>query len=308
MQEKIVVGQGGEYPLNGMLVLPDEGTAPYPAVVFVHGSGPSDMDSKVFNVSPFKDMAEGLAKHGVASIRYDKRTFVYAKKMAKAWDGTVKEETIEDAVLATELLRSDARIDSSRIFIAGLSMGGLLAPRIDAEGGNYAGLIIMAGTPRRLEDAMKSQQDDFLSKSNAVIRWLAKGQIKKLNKKFDNIYNLSDEEARKTPIIGKQLMAIYFKDMGQKQVREYLEGSTKPVLVMQGDGDFHVDIEKDFNEYKDILKNNPNAKFILYPGLNHVFMPTVYGDVSKAKKEYKKPQHVVDYVMADIAGFISNVN
>jgi len=247
-----------------------------------------------------------LAKHNIASIRFDKRTFIHGKKMVKAIGGelTVWHESIEDAILAANMLRDDPRIDSDRIFIAGLSMGGLLAPRIDVEGGNFAGLIIMAGTPRRLEEVMKAQSREFLDTSSGLLKWIVKKQVAKLHPKFDNIYNLSDEEAKKTPIIGKHNMAYYLKDMGKKRVKEYLEETTKPVLVMQGDGDFHVSIEEDFNEYKRILQNHPDATFKLYPGINHVFMPTVYGDIKKAKKEYSKPQHVAEHVIADIAEWI----
>ena len=297
VEEKIVVG--GEFPLNGMLTIPEGGSAPYPAVVFVHGSGSSDMDSKVYAVRPFKDLAEGLAKHGVASIRYDKRAFVYPKQTPK--DITVWEESIEDALFATKMLKNDPRIDPDRIYIAGLSLGGHLAPRIDAEGGDFAGLIILAGTPRRLEDVMKSQSADFLANANPVLRWIAGKQIKKLHAKFDGIYDMSDEEARTTPVLGKHIMAIYLKDMGKKTVREYFEGYTKPVFIAQGDGDFHVSVEEDFEEYQRILKDHPNATFRLYAGLNHAFMPTVYGDIKKLKKEYSKPQHVAQIVIDDIA-------
>ena len=116
---------------------------------------------------------------------------------------------------------------------------------------------------------------------------------------------MSDEEAKQTPVLGKHVMAIYFKDMGKKQVREYLEASTKPVLVLHGAGDFQVTVKDDFELYKDILKNHPNATCKLYPGLNHMLMPVVYGDIKKAKKEYSKPQHVADYVIADIAAWIN---
>ena len=303
MEEKIVVGSGGEFPLNGLLTIPDVGAAPYPAIVFVHGSGSSDMDSKVFKVRPFKDFAEGLAKLGIASIRYDKRTFAHPKKITKEF--TVKEETIDDALLATNILRNDPRIDPNRIFIAGLSLGGHLAPRIDEEGGIYAGLIILAGTPRRLEKVMKSQAEEYLKTANVIMKWIIKKQTKKLHKKFDNLYDMSDEEAKKTPLFGKHVMAIYLKDMGKKRVSEYLKNSTKPIFVAQGDGDFHVSIEKDFEEYKRILQNNPNAIFKLYPGLNHVFMPVVHGDIKKVKAEYSKPQHVDNRVIADIAKWIN---
>ncbi|MCL2367945.1 MAG: alpha/beta fold hydrolase [Oscillospiraceae bacterium] len=306
MEEKIIIGRDTAFPLNGLITIPDGGEAPYPAVVFVHGSGPSDMDSKVYEVRPFKDLAAGLAAYNIASIRYDKRTFVHGKQMVKTKGGslTVWDETIEDAIWAADLLRADPRIDPKRIFIAGLSMGGMLAPRIDVEGGNFAGLIIMAGTPRRLEEVMKAQGADFLESASPIIGWIAKKQMKKLYAKFDNLYDLSDEEAQKTPIMGKYVMAYYMKDMGKKQVSEYLTETTKPVFVMQGDGDFHVSVEHDFNEYQRILQNHANAAFKLYPGLNHVFMPVVYGDIKKAKKEYSKPQHVANNVIGDIADWI----
>ena len=308
IEEKIVIGDGSEWPLNGLLTIPEGSSVPYPAVVFVHGSGPSDMNSNVYKIKPFKDFAEGLAKHNIACIRYDKRTFTHGKKMLKKLGGdlSVWHETIEDAILATNILKNDPRIDPNRVFIAGLSMGGMLAPRIDAEGGNYAGLIILAGTPRRLEEVMKEQAAEFINNSGGIIRWITKKQTQKLHKKIEHIYNMSDEEAKKTPILGKHNMVFYLKDLGKKQVSEYLLTSTKPVLVMQGDGDFHVSVEKDFEEYRRILQNNPNAKFKLYQGLNHTFMPTVYGNIKKAKKEYSKPQNVANYVISDIAEWIDS--
>ena len=158
-REKVVIGKGTEYPLNGLLTIPDGASGPVPAVVMVHGSGASNMDEKVIKLTPFKDLADGLAAHGIASLRYDKRTFVHGRKMMKenAAGMTVREETIEDVLLALELLRSDKRIDSDNIFILGHSMGAMLAPRIDAEGGNVKGLIMMAGTPHRLEDIVLRQ-------------------------------------------------------------------------------------------------------------------------------------------------------
>lgn len=307
MEEKIVVGKGTEYPLNGLLTIPDGGKTPYPALVFVHGSGSSDMDSKVMAVRPFKDFAEGLAKHNVASIRFDKRSYAHPFKVKKILKHfTAKEESIEDAILATNILRNDPRIDPNRIFITGLSLGGMLAPRIDAEGGNYAGIIILAGTPRRLEEVLKEQLENPALKPKGIIMRIVSRQMKKTLPKLENIYELSDEEARNTPVFGGQ-SAIYYKDMGKKRVSEYLENITKPILVMHGESDFQVSVEKDFEEYKRILKNHPNVTFKLYPGLNHVFMPAVCGELKSAKEEYSKPQNVADYVISDIAEWVNSL-
>jgi dienelactone hydrolase len=307
LEETIVIGKESEFPLNGMITIP-EGDGPFPAVVFVHGSGSTNMDSEVFAVKPFKDFAEGLAKHNIAGIRYDKRTFAHMKKIGKDKNFlknlTVKEETIEDAILAANQLRKDARIDPARIFIAGLSMGGMLAPRIDAEGGNFAGLIMMAAPVRRLEDLMKSQAESVINNTKSAFKkWIMKKQTGKFHAKFENIYDMSDEEAKSTPMFAGTT-AFYWKDMGKKTAGEYLKTVTKPVLIMQGDGDFQVPVETEFQEFKRIMQNHPNVAFKLYPGLNHVFMPVVHGDINRVKEEYSKPQHVADYVIADIAQWI----
>ena len=59
IEEKIVIGENTKYPLKGLLTLPAGATNPVPAVVFVHGSGASNMDEKVGKLTPFKDLAHG---------------------------------------------------------------------------------------------------------------------------------------------------------------------------------------------------------------------------------------------------------
>ena len=306
IEEKIIIGDKTKYPLNGILTLPNEINKPVPGVVLVHGSGPINMDANVGKVNLFKDLAEGLTKNGIAVIRYDKRTFVYGKELKNNASMTVKEETIEDAILATELLKNDSRIDSNKIFIIGHSMGGMLAPRIDAEGGNYKGLIILAGSPRRLEEILISQNNDVLSSMNKVIQWIGKKQIAKLTSKFDNIYNLTDEEAKNTAIVGKYIKAYYFKEMGEHPSSNYIKELDKPILILQGDKDVQTSIEKDFNQYKNLLKNKANATFKLYENLNHAFMKSIYNDITKVKKEYNTERHVDESVIADIANWIFN--
>ncbi|MGX9135651.1 alpha/beta hydrolase family protein [Rummeliibacillus sp. JY-2-4R] len=305
--EKIVIGENGKYPLNGILSIPNEMAESYPAVVLVQGSGPSNMDGKIGENYPFKDLAEGLSKRGIAVLRYDKRTFVYGKEMKKDTSLSVKEETIEDAILAAEFLRKDSRILSNKIFIIGHSLGGMLAPRIDAEGGNFAGIIIMAGSPRKLEEIMMEQNNDVLNSLNRFLKLIAKKQIAALSSKFSNIYDLSDEEAKTKSIIGKYVNAYYFKEMGEHPSVNYLNVLDKPVFVLQGDKDFQVSLEKDFNSYKKILSEKSNVTFKLYPNLNHLFMPSVYGEILKAKKEYKIAQHIDKQVIIDISDWIHSV-
>ena len=306
IEEKIIVGEGTQYPLKGCLTLPTDVSNAVPAVVFVHGSGSSNMDEKVGKLTPFRDLAHGLAAHGIASLRYDKRTFAHAFKLLrdKSLTVTVKEETIEDAILATELLRKDPRIDPEKVFIIGHSMGAMLAPRIDKEGGNYRGLILLAGTPRRLEEVMVEQNNEVLAEMKGLARRLVEKQIKKLNGTFDGLYEMSDEEAKKKKM-GGGVTLYYFKEMGEPPVEFYLRSLTKPILVMQGEKDFQVKADTDFRLYKELLADHPNASFILYENLNHAFVPSVYGSISKAKQEYGVEQHIGENVIADIARWIA---
>ncbi len=305
IKEKIIIGENTKYPLNGLLTLPVDATKPVPAVVFVHGSGSSNMDEKVGKLTPFKDLAEGLAKHGIASVRYDKRSFAHGFKMLKDKSRpiTVKEETIEDAILATELLRKDSRIDPEKVFIIGHSMGGMLAPRIDAKGGNYRGLILMAGTPRKLEEVLIEQNKEVLSELKGLAKWLIQKQVKKLQNTFTGLYDLSDEEAMKKKVGGGTTL-YYFKEMGERAVSDYLTNMEKPMLIMQGKKDFQVKVDKDFAMYQNLLKDKANVTFKLYENLNHAFVPSVYGSIMKANKEYNIEQHIGEEVIADIANWI----
>ena len=307
IDEKIVIGEGTKYPLNGRLTIPDEMNGLLPAVVLVHGSGPSNMDGKVGNNYPYKDLANALAERGIAVLRYDKRTFVYGKEMRNDTGLSVKEETIEDAILATNFLRKDSRINGNKIFIIGHSMGGMLAPRIDAEGGNFAGIIIMAGSPRKLEEIMMSQNHDVLNSLNKFLKMIAKKQIAAISSKFNNIYDLSDEEAKSTKVLGKYVRAYYLKEMGEHPAANYLRALDKPVFILQGEKDFQASIEKDFDSYKTLLSDKQNVTFKLYPNLNHLFMPSVYGQIFKAKKEYKIAQKIDQQVIQDVSEWILSV-
>ena len=299
--ERITVGAGTDYPLNGMLTFPDSLSKPVPAVVLVHGSGPSDKDETVMKLTPFKDLAQGLAGRGIASLRYDKRSFAHARKMAKA-DVTVKEETIDDALLAVQVLKNDPHINRDRVFLLGHSMGAMLAPRIDAEGADVKGLILMAGTPYRLEEVVLRQLKQA-NGSNPLLNWLVGQEYRVMAKKFSGLYRMSDDEAKKKKFAGN-LSLYYFKEMGQKTAADYLLESVKPVLILQGGRDFQVLAEDDYRRFQELLSGRENTRFRLYPELNHAFVEAIYDDILKASKEYRVERHIGETVIGDIASFI----
>ena len=303
-QEKIILGQGSRFPLKGMLTLPD-GDGPFPAVVLVHGSGSSNMDEKVGKLTPFKDIALGLADRGIASVRYDKRSYAHGLKMVldRKTVITAREETIDDALLAASLLRSDSRIDPDRVFLLGHSMGGMLAPRIECSGGDFRGLILLAGTPRRMEEVLADQIRQIMAAQPAFVQKLGAKKTEGLLGSFEGLYDMTDDEARAKKLGGGTTL-YYFKEMGQPTVEQWLEKTHKPMLVMQGEKDVQVKADVDFALYRSLLGDRENVTFRLYPGLNHCFVPARFDTIADAKKEFTPERHMGPEVLNDIAGWI----
>ena len=89
-----------------------------------------------------RDLAWGLASRGIATLRYDQRTWTYALAFARQDEFTIDDEYVEDALAAVEALRQTPRIDSTRIYVLGERLGGFAAPRIAQRAPDLAGLII----------------------------------------------------------------------------------------------------------------------------------------------------------------------
>lgn len=302
-EEAIIVGVGTDYELEGILTLPKEKQEEIPAVVLVHGSGPSDKDEAVFGYKPFRDIAWGLAEQGIASIRYDKRTFSYGKEMQALNELTIYEESVEDAIFATELLKEDPRIDASSVYLVGHSLGGMLAPRIDVQGGDYAGLVILAGTPRPLWEVIYDQNlhaiEQFVDDETKKAEQLELVEVE--YQKAQQLQEMSDEEVKAMTVFGVD--AYYLKEMDEYDVETLITKVEKPLLIMHGEDDFQVYYEEDYLKWQEISADNQQATFNSYPGLNHFFVDYV-GPNKGTVAEYETPKRVDSMVIEDIATWI----
>jgi len=243
----------------------------FPVVVFVHGSGPSDMDETVGPNKPFKDLAAGLAAQGIASIRYVKRTMIYPQEFRKVF--TVKEEVTDDALAALAMAKTIPGADLKNIYLFGHSLGGMLAPRIAAQVPDLSGIILAAAPARKLTDLMLEQNKYLFDKISDTAKTaktqydiataeIAKGNITQLGTmKPDSV------------ILG--IPAAYWIDINNYDQVAAARKLTKPrIFVFQGGNDFQV-AQKDFDLWKAGLAGNSNAEFKFYPELNHLLSQQV---------------------------------
>jgi dienelactone hydrolase len=287
----------GEWALPGTLTLPN-GDGPFPAVVLVHGSGPGDRDETVGANKPFADLAAGLASRGVAVLRYDKRTRIYGAKMAPLPDLTVRQEVIDDAVAALALLRATPRIDPTRVFVLGHSLGGMLVPRIAAADRKLAGAIVMAGAARPIEDAIV-EQTKYIAAGDGTVTPQEQQQIDEMTKIAAAIRALTPADAAAgTRVLNAP--AAYWLDLKGYDAPAAARALQVPMLILQGERDYQVTMDE-FGRWKAALAGRSDVTFHSYPALNHLFLP---GTGKSLPAEYDQPSHVAQQVIEDLAAWI----
>lgn len=300
-EQPVTIGSG-EWALPGTLTLP-QGSGPFPAVVLVHGSGPNDRDETIGPNKPFRDIAWGLADLGIAVLRYDKRTLVHGAKIAASAElmktFTLQQETVEDALAALQLLRQNASIDSTRLYVLGHSLGGTAAPRIAQQDESLAGAILMAGTPRPLEDLMV-EQFTYIFNLDGSQSAEESAQLQAVQTQVARI-KAPDLDAATPP---EELMganAAYWLDLRAYQPAEVAKALNIRLLVLQGQRDYQVLAAKDYNAWRVALAGKTNVTFKLYPDLNHLF---ISGQGPSTPQEYEKAGSVSAEVIRDIASWI----
>lgn len=146
IEEKHFVLESNGYKLNAVYTYVNDGKI-HPAVLLIAGSGPSDYDETIGVLKPFEDIARGLAKEGVNSLRVEKRTFGYDDKLDIKCG--IKEEYLDDCNAAIEYLKSQ---NISGLYLLGHSLGGQIATELAANTTGIDGIILFNSSARHLAD------------------------------------------------------------------------------------------------------------------------------------------------------------
>jgi len=297
---EVTVGSG-KWSLPGTITIPT-GSGPFPGVVLVHGSGPNDRDETLGPNKIFRDIAWGLASKGIAVLRYDKRTLQHASEFTpdQLAQLTVQEEVIDDALLAAELMRQTPEIDQKRVYLLGHSLGASVAPRIGQKDPDLAGLIIMAGIIRPLEDTILEQFTYLYSLAGKMTKE-QKDTLESLKVKVARAKDpeLSTDVPSKDLPLG--MSASYFLDLRNHPTKEIIKNLEMPLLILQGGRDYQVSPTKDFEVWKKELESREDVTCQLFPSLNHLF---IAGEGKSTPTEYGVEGHVSAEVIQTISDWL----
>ncbi len=278
----------------GTLTLPN-GSGPFPAVVLVAGSGPHDRDVQVGKHRLFFTIADYLSRHGVATIRYDKRGCGQSGGKYEPYD---IENFVDDALAGIAFLKAQEAIDPKRIGALGISQGGLIVPAMATRSSDVGFIVLMA--------APGVWGKEFACASSiAIARASGFGErdVVRIRQLYDEMWPLytrktmsasETEKAKRllaeiASFMGAESRTLFHLDnvdgylafMRSLQVLESMDDNPAdmltrvqcPVLAINGSKDVQIPAKEHLVAIESSLREGGNSAFMVaeLDDLNHVF-------------------------------------
>ena len=267
--------------MHGSIVRPD-GDGPFPAVVLVAGSGPTDRDW----CSPLlpgtngsgRLFAEALADAGIASLRYDKRASgPHAIENVTKLIGKVSMRShLDELVAAVGVLVAQDFVDAARIVGFGNSEGTLhvLHYATSAQDVPFAGIILAAPPGRPVGDVLLAQLalqaaqipggTELMAEVKAAAERYTAGQPMDPNPRLpDNVKMVlaSFETPANLPLA---------RELWGESATDTLANVDIPTLVLIGGKDLQIDAHADGDPLRKVAAGKGNISFTFPAKANHV--------------------------------------
>jgi pimeloyl-ACP methyl ester carboxylesterase len=273
--------QLGSTTVYGTLVRPS-GPGPFPAVVMVAGSGPTDRDWN----SPLLPGSNGsarlipeeIARAGVASLRYDKRVIgPHARENLQLLIGKVSMQShVDELAGAVRTMASLAYVRDDRIFALANSEGTLHALNYQLRNSEipFAGLVLIGPPGRAVGTVARSQLaaqasgipngDALLALYDAaIVRFLAEEPIAPDPSLPEGIQMLLKSLA--TPV-----NLPFARELWMADAATLLRQVDVPVLVIIGKKDIQVDWQDDGEPLQRAAAGREEVNFLFSENANHV--------------------------------------
>jgi len=277
----------GSCDLPGTILLPEN---PAAMVVFVHGSGALDRNQSFpSGHQPFADFAHQLASRGIASIRYDKRSFVSECQQAVAQPSFSPYHFVKDAIEVTHFVKSHPKTKDLPVLLLGHSQGVNFVVDIAVSHIDVAGVILLAGIVKHPIDVTILRQ----FRSLAGFMGLPVDQRQDFADLHEQGKRFFSDLRENSLTINDTFMGTHTKFWADWiEITDSAVDTTKqltvPGIVAQGELDWNT-TEEDFELFKEIFKANPLSSSAYFEGLDHAFstpsgttVPEVVGEAIAA--------------------------
>lgn len=252
------------FSLGCTLTMPKTAKRPVPAVVTITGSGSQGRDEDLWptlpGYAPFRQVAERVARAGIATLRCDDRG-------KDASGGTTLTATTADFAGDTRAqvawLRNQPGIDSLRIGLVGHSEGGIIGPLVASYDPKLKAMVILAG-PSKSGYKVLIDQARFPVQQDTT---LSPAERTQLLAAADSAV-LADSLAP-----GAWYQWFYHYDPLPVAARV-----KTPTLILQGALDRQVTAgQADTLAAAIRSSGNTDVTVRVFPGLNHLFLPSKQG-------------------------------
>jgi len=243
--------------VGATLTLP-EGDGPFPAVVFVAGSGPTDRNWNSA-LLPGRNgsaalLADELTRAGYATLRYDKRfTGPYAQQNMAALVGHISFQShLDELASAVDTLAARDEVDPAQLFVLANSEGTLHALNYQASDPAipFAGLILTGAPGRPMTEVLHQQMDqnvlsaepnreELLAKWDEAIAAFVAGEPAELDPA------LPDSVRQVWAGLTAPANQPFSAELLRTRPADLLAATTAPVLVIIGQKDIQIDWQAD---------------------------------------------------------------
>lgn len=279
--------------IEGTLMLPDTGTAPFSVALIIAGSGPTDRNGNStvgLRTDAYRELATGLAERGIATLRYDKRGIGASHAAGQREVDLRFENYVDDAVRWVDTLRADPRFRTVTVIghSEGSLIGMLAAPKAKADG-----FVSLEGAGFPAADILRTQLKGKLppkltAESDRILAGLEKGET--------------------TDSVPASLLTLYRPSVQPYLISWFRYDPAKeiaklrmPVLIVQGTHDVQVSVD----DAHRLAGADPHATFLLVDGMTHVLKDAPAG-LAAQKAAYTDPSLPLDAKLVPaIASFIA---
>src|SRR5688500_14043451 len=184
--EEVVVKTPAGHTLAGTLTLPKSAsrTKPVSAIITVTGSGPQDRDENIGlpGFRPFRQIADSLARRGIAVLRMDDRG---TGASGGTFKGSTSADFAEDVRAGLAYLRTRPEIRADRLGVLGHSEGAIIAPMVAEKEPTFRAIVLLAGIAQPGRTALYFQLKNGIERNTKLTPEMRASQIAGLDKRID---------------------------------------------------------------------------------------------------------------------------